>query len=333
MIRYFARLTRPAVIVFDPVDGFARDLRHRGEKPRPLGRVWFDLAERQVGDAWERFPDAVELHTVENPSGYHLFSGRRRGVRRGVRLDLAPGRYRVRVGSDYYQPVVVEAAVPPADPRVPVGVDLRPGYRYPFPPGRPPSGLPGPTLVYGALRNSDGSMMAGAVVVARFQWPPPSPANPSPPFLRQTCRTDAAGQWVIPLPDPPPDPDGPPLTRTGLTLAAALPDGRTVRLPVPNDRVDLGRTTTMRQTALLGRVMGRGGRPVGGAAITVDEEPAGRASSRPDGTWAFYMRPSLRPGQTATVTVTAAAGAAAVARQLTIQTGTDNAVGVFELDR
>ena len=54
MISYSAQLTRPAVVVFDPIDVYARELGFLGEKPRPVGPLTFDLTARQVEGRGER---------------------------------------------------------------------------------------------------------------------------------------------------------------------------------------------------------------------------------------------------------------------------------------
>ena len=339
MIQYTTRLTHPAFLVFDPVDVFARDSGLRGEKPRPISALRFDLLRREVGGNWEPFP--ASLKTVENSSGYHLFFGqtRRPKARRdqpAPRLTLAAGLYEVRVTAAHYQPRTIRARVTAPDRPVEVPVNLLPAYDYPFPSGLTAGGLPGPTLLRGSLRRADGTMIDSAVVGVRFPFPVPQPPPGEPAVVPTdlTCVTDAAGQWVLPIPDPPrPSPDDPPPTDLGVLVRAGF-DGRVIVLL--NGRIPHGTTTSIGQGGLRGRVVRPGGRPAAGVTITAAPEGnaafPGQSRSQADGAWVYYLPPEVRLAVRVVVTATAPDGGSA-AVVTTVQAGQHRPIPDLVLDR
>ena len=135
MIKPLERHQVKATQVIDLTDVYSRDRRVNGQRPRPYGKIQFFIAARIAGGVREDFVTALELHTIVNPSGYHLFFGtyllpdgsKRAGL-------LADGQYVMRVYGQYYQPNEhTDFSIPMPNPNAPLTIDLEAGYAYPFP--------------------------------------------------------------------------------------------------------------------------------------------------------------------------------------------------------
>jgi hypothetical protein len=211
---------------------------------------------------------------------------------------LSDGVYDVQVEADAYRPERILLDVPNPDPGSPIPVPLRPGHGYPFPnraplgdviapgscvPNLQPEGR-GPSLLRGSLHEPDGTPVDGASVIA------PGVAGP---FV-----TGPTGDWVLVLPE---------WRNTGLvTVRVALPDGS--RFDVPRVCVVRGREVALRETALRGWVLQRGG-AVRGAAITVAGRP-GQSTTGADGGWFHYfgLDPAALPAAPAEIVATLPTG-------------------------
>src|SRR5512136_2512017 len=91
-----------AAWIFDLEDRYARDLGFAGRHPKPLEPLKFWLVGQMIGGVRQELPP-VELVTVHNPSGYHLFFNEMKssdGQR--SRVVLPNGQYIVRVTGPYY---------------------------------------------------------------------------------------------------------------------------------------------------------------------------------------------------------------------------------------
>ncbi len=281
MLNIIEQRRTTAAWIFDLEDRFARERGSLGRHPRPLEPLQFWLVGQMVGGIRQDLPP-VELVTVRNPSGYHLFFGEVKSADgRSQRLVLSAGQYIVRVAGPYYQPTeLINTSVPmpnPNDPLsgAPYSHDLEPGYAYPFPTSNPlrPGNIPpgcvgapagrGPTLLRGTLHAISGMGIKGARLQVAGQ--------------SNVYQTDESGQWVLTFPD----------TQTSgpVTVHVDLPDGST--LDVTNVCVVQGCETSLSETALRGWVL-QSGIGVRGASISVSGRPA-RATTSDDGSWFYYL--------------------------------------------
>ena len=281
------QLLRRVSAVFDLTDAYLADRGTAGEHPRPVGRVRFFLTARWDGDVCTPLRRPIELLTTRNPSGFHLFYGRI-VVDGSVRLGPEDGTYTVAVRSDdgSYQEALAKLALPApaAVSLAPYPFALLPAYGYPFPLGSTAPGKLGPTLLRGEVLHPDGR---GAT------WVEVS----SEPAALFSCTTGADGQWVLVYADD--------LPRQPVTVAMKWPGrgfcasceleprGRTRTVKA---EIVPGRTTSVRQTALDGRVFAVNGVPTAGAAIRVVSEVRrpgvpyrGEGLSGTDGLWSFYF--------------------------------------------
>jgi hypothetical protein len=324
------QLGRPAALVFDPVDTFARDFGALGLAPRPQGDLAYSAVARVVGGASQALAPPLRLVTLRNADGYDLFIGlvERPGAP-GRRLPLDAGEYQVRVSSPLYQPLDLDVIVPMPDPRTPTLVELGPGYAYPFPAGRRPGtqtdvGQAGLTLLRGGLGATDGSGIAGAVVSA------------SAFGQAVTYRTDDSGQWVLVFPDPPlpqppqPGDPRPPVTPFPVTVVFDWTgaDGAAVHVEVPGFLVMPAATTGFPQQSLRGDVRKKSGGPLAGAAVTVDGF-GGAVTSGADGSWLYYFRPGQPPAAAGPVTVRAVAGGQELTQTVAVVPGRRTPVPTF----
>jgi hypothetical protein len=294
IIYEFRRLA--ASLIFDPEDHYAREERSvRGPHPRPIGSVKFLVVAQVVNGARQDLPGPVELVVTRNPSGYHLCFGTVKlqpdsVLRQGA---LADGVYRVRVESDFYQPLEMDVTLPRE--HTSYFVDLQPSYAYPFPPThpfRPEPGQPfdctdataprgrGPTLLRGGIFAHDGQGISGATIQVVGQ--------------SNIYMTDESGQWVLWFADTHP---------TGqVTVQFALP-GAGGPVDVPDICVIQGRESSLAQTALRGWVQSDAGLALPGATIVVSGQPGSTTSDR-IGNWFYYFNDLNQPATTVNVTVT-----------------------------
>lgn len=271
------RISRSPALVFDPHDWYAETFLAPGEVKRPGGLVRV-LLTPETPINW-LFRGEAELVTVSSPAGFVAFFDLARAllpptgedteqVPQAIdpprRVELAAGKYQVRVLCPGYQEAVM-ALTRPGDQSI--RVVLLPGPTYPFPTGRRPNSLLGPTLIRGTVVDTAGRALPNVSVEA-------------PALLRQSL-TDAAGQWVLVL-----DPDN------DLTLKPTTPVklifGGGAGLTIPAFDFVVGQETSFPLTSLRGEVRGRDGSPLGAAVVSVDGfAPTSR--SRSDGAWAYFF--------------------------------------------
>jgi hypothetical protein len=253
-------------LVFDLEDRYARDRAARGPHPRPVGPVRIFLAGKVVLGVRQDFPVPYELVTTRNSSGYHIFFGEDRPARGGRRrMGLADGTYVVRVESDFYQAVEREDVVLPSPAiTVPTLFDLEPGPAYPFPTESTLGRSRGPTLLRGTVRRRDGRGIEGALVEV--------------PTKSNRCRTGADGQWVLVFEDTQP--------AGNVTVRFRFP----AVVDIPNVPLVPGRSNSLPETALRGRVLAAGGVPAAGARVRVTGDPA-EAVTAVDGGWTYAFPP------------------------------------------
>ena len=298
----FEILRQAASLIFSPVDAYALEGGLRGPRPRPIGPLKYVLTRRtDSGDPNNLFRP-LELNVVRNDSGFDMFFGIARvatdldnptslepyqpGPGRPRKIQLAPGRYALRVIGLFYAPFTAEVTYP--DPRLnpdPRSVPppksspdidpfpLRPGPLYPFGPGT--------TTLRGVVQDTSGAGVAGAVVSATG--------------VAESYQTDASGQWVLVFPDPPSTPKPPPTTIT-TTVKVLRPDGSSDQTTL---NVAYGASNVLPQTSLRGWVQLRGVGVVGASV----RAGALAVTTRDGGAFAIVFRPDQ---VVATVDVTAA---------------------------
>ncbi len=252
---------RPAALIFDLEDRYARERGVHGRHPRPLGEVRFHLLGAAGG---EPLAAPKELAVRRNPSGFDVwFDELRRPDGTHQRSGLAEGTYAVRVTSDFYQ-IAEQPDVELPQPAQPSFLDLLPGYRYPFPRVSTLGRGRGPTLLRGGLHRADGGGVEDVRVEAEGAL--------------YGYRTDPTGQWVLVFPDQRGDGD--------VTVRFVQPDGAVSEAGgVP---VLQGRDNSLPQTALRGTVLDERGIAVAGAVVEVAGH-RGRSRTGPDGGWGYYF--------------------------------------------
>ena len=245
-------------------DEFAQERGTRGLLPLPIPPLWFSLVAREEQNVMTPLDPPVELRAQTGPTGAYLFADEgRTGDEPPFRIT--PGKYRLRIDSDYYQRLEHVLDWPPEKELL----LLRPGSAYPFPSVTVPSAKL--TLLRGTVvRGAAGEPVEGATVAII------DPAIASP-FV--TARTDANGAWVL-----------------AFRHENAAEINATVRITIGNDPVDVpdvtivpGRDNSLSNTALRGVVQFTNGNAVRGAEVTVDLVPNAAVRTDRDGRWAFHF--------------------------------------------
>lgn len=287
------RRRRVASLVLRPVDALREAMVRPPDERGPLGRVRFCLVGRVDGTEVRPLPPGIKK-PVFNLSGDTAF----------VDLRLPAGTWRLGMErdprdrvADWYEELdaaqrdlVWDPDAPP--PGLPDGTPhparlvelrLRPSPRYPFPPALP--------LVRGTLRWYDGDPLAGAVMREDSALVPVS-------------QVDAGGSWVLAFSAGRPDGNASVRIRLGGVDEDAKADGAAYLAGWPA-RWDVqwrrGATVTLRQPALEGTVLGPGGRPLGGASVTLAGFHGALRTDR-DGRWRYHFPPAT-PAGTADVKV------------------------------
>jgi hypothetical protein len=251
------------------IDQFIQLRGSGGSFPPPLGPVEFEFVASLPQGGTVFLDPPLALTTKTNGGGVFLFTGDGT-IGDSPELRIPPGRYRLQVTSDYYQPATLDLDWPP-DLAAPPTISLKPAAGYPFPDLTMASNQL--TLLSGNLYKSGGnrSPIGGAVVTITF------PAN-NWPF--GSCTTNDNGGWALVIPQ------GSAAPAFNATLHFQLPDNSA--FDVAGIPVQPGQANSLPQTALRGSVLNTTGAPISGAAITVSNIAGSSTSSR-DGTWSFYM--------------------------------------------
>lgn len=281
------RRRRTASLVLRPVDALREALKRPPHERGPLGQVRLRLAGRVEGGQVRPLPRG-SVRTVRNLSGDTVF----------VDLGLPAGTYRLEVERDardprnaFYEeldplqrdlrwdPDTPSPGLPDGRPHVSklVPVLLRPSPAYPFPQGS--------TLVRGTLLWYDGAPLAGAVVGEPAALVRESRADPHGGFVLAFPAASATGPAALQL-------------DTGGADAAGKPSGAAYLAGWPSvwaAQWRRGAAVAMRQAALTGRVLGPGGRPLPGAAVTLVGRP-GAVVADGDGRWQYRFPPATAAG-------------------------------------
>jgi hypothetical protein len=274
MARFRSRFQSP-VLLFDLQDHYARDRAIYGQFPRPLGQIRFEILGRSTGNSPQLWKTYVRLYLVRNDNGDYIWFGKLASQEGVVLHDvLTPGNYVLRISSPFhvYQVNEIDPFVIPGQDTEPDEkirqYDLEPGHAYPFPLVSTLSGGRGATLLRGSLRRTDGRPIAGASVES------------SVPEV-SAFRTDDSGEWILAFPDDHPSGE--------VTLTATLPnDGNPVVITVPDIWIEQGRVSSLRQTALRGRVIDVAQVGIDGATVAV-EGLDGQTRAGTDGIWTYYF--------------------------------------------
>jgi hypothetical protein len=292
-------------------DAFLAAQRAFGRFPAPLGAIECVLVG-QTAPTVRTFDPPRRFHTMRHAGGFLTADGSWSTPDEPAR-PLGPGSYQAEIRGEFYRPFRFQLTwpLPPSDSRIGIGptgtATLLPAPNYPLPDVTTTRFQLGPTIIRGCLLQTDGTPIEGVRVEALnllpFLTPPELPALVDWPFLR--TETNAAGDWSIVLPgrrhiDGSPEvlSLGSPPIQKNITLRFSL-SGGALDVVVP---VTLATDHSVRNTAFRGRVIGRGGRPLAGAAISTSLD-ARQSTSREDGMWLLVF--DLTQFTTAGVTVTA----------------------------
>lgn len=327
------------------VDSLARALRIGGEFPPPLGEIRCEILSA-TAPVVLAFDPPRRLQAFRNRSGYLVLDGSYTNASGPARKwPLAPGSYRVRVSGDLYQDAEFlmvwpprsdgrRVAVPqqPPTPNDPSSVALLPAPSYPFPDVTASRFQLGPTILRGGAHNPDGSPVHGATVevtnVNFFAAPPAGlPPLGTWPFLK--AKTDARGDWTLVLPDrryyeAAPEIPAAPVDKQ-IAVRIQYPAGPVTRQVM----VRLGTEYTVKNTALRGQVLGHGGRPIVGAAISTSVNSL-MSTSRTDGSWFLYFDLNQVAVPNVTVTATTPNGESATASAVPLVPEATAVVPTFE---
>ena len=209
------RAPQPALIL-DPLDMFAARLGVHGRRPAAFGHLGVRVTAAPGGETPPGRGVALDL--VTNPSGYLISFNQvigRDGVLR--RPYFKPGRYSLRVESDYYRPLRLDGVQFGAATAA-ITLPLEPGWRYPFPTAPIINGGAVVTVLKGMVVDGAGRGVAGAVI---------SCADAPPDY-----ETDTTGQFALVFPG----------TWSGTATTLTIGDGTAaplaVDIPVARGRIN-----------------------------------------------------------------------------------------------
>jgi hypothetical protein len=293
----YERFTHAAVFTLGARDRFAEARQPANIIPPVLGGATFFVKER-VSAPVLAFEPPLEFVSWRNGSDFFLFSGETRTPGIGGTRVLAPGRYRWRLETDYYQVDEFVDDWPPAQVYDPAkDRSLLPGPAYPFPNLDMKQRDLGVTLVRGTLLTPDGTGIPNVKVKLIA---PPLAGTPFVPFTE--CVTDDRGEWVLAIVDRQTDDQ---------RAQDPQPDfaNSVIRVNLPVNPYDValaivsGTENSLRQTALRGQVLRANGTAFPGVKIT-NSVTAGESVTRADGQWFLYFE-LRQPAGAVTVTATA----------------------------
>ncbi len=292
VVNTYERFSHTSSWVLAAIDRFAAARVTKIEVPPVLGDVNFFITQRLSAPAAVYEPP-LELISSINRSGYFLLSGEVRKPGRLGTVVLGPGRYRLRVESDYYQTLETpipqfpnELIWPPPELENNTVYDkakdlqLSPGPTYPFPEFLAKQNALAVTLVRGSLFSAGGAPVKGVTVELT------APALPDRFEVFSSCQTNAQGEWVISCIETKPIDMGIPPDFTNSIIRVHLPGPAAYEFPLV---IKPGEENAVPQTALRGRVVNPGGVGLAGVKITTSVE-TGEALTRADGQWFFYYK-------------------------------------------
>jgi hypothetical protein len=246
-------------------DEFAQERGTRGPLPLPIPPLWFSLVARDEQNVMTPLDPPIELRAQTGPTGAYLFADEGH-IDDEPPFRIAPGKYRLRIDSDYYQRLEHDLDWPPGKELL----LLRPGSAYPFPSVTVPGAKL--TLLRGTvLGGAQGEPVENATVAIV------APAIAGP-FI--TARTDANGAWVLAFRQE---------NANDINATIRITIGNDPPIDVPNVKIVPGRDNSLSNTALRGNVLSTTGNAIRDAEITVDLVPNTVVRSDRDGRWAFYF--------------------------------------------
>ena len=264
----FERYVSESAAVITLVDEFARQRGTRGDMPAPIPPLRFSLIAQEIAAVMTPLDPPLGLIAQRSGSGaVYVFANEVRERRGELPFRIAPGRYRLRIEGDYYQPLELDLDWPPTAASL-VPQPLMPGYHYPFPDVTLPSSRI--TLLRGTVvRGVRGDPVANATVTVT-----------NTPAGFTTARTDKSGAWVV-----------------AFRHANANEINATVTISIPGEPdvvvnnvvLKAGRDNALSQTSLRGAVFTTRNTPVRNAEITVDVVPNESVRTGGEGLWTFYF--------------------------------------------
>jgi hypothetical protein len=251
------------------VDQFAQERGTRGLMPGPIPPLRFSLVARQEQFVMTPLDPPITLYGQSGFSGAYVFDDEGR-FGESPRYRIVPGRYTLRIESDYYETLNTDVDWP-ATPATLPPLLLRPANAYPF---------PDVTLTSTRLTLMRGAVMGigSRAPVADARVKAIDPPELSGSFASSV--TDARGSWVLAFRVEDPSP-------VQATVRVTLPDNST--FDVANITILPNADNSVSQTALRGAVLTPGGNPIPNSEITVDAVPNVSVRSGRDGNWAFYL--------------------------------------------
>ena len=254
------------VSIVSLVDEFAQERGTRGPMPVPIPPLRFSLVAREEQNQMEPLDPHIELRAQTGPTGVYLFANEGR-IGDEPWFRIAPGKYTLRIDSDYYQRREDDLEWP-----VPAGtlLFLRPGSAYPFPSVTIPSAHI--TLLRGRVSSgAEGRPVENATVEIV------DPPNLGP-FV--TAQTNAQGAWVLAFRHE---------NAADIDATVRITIGQDPPVDIPNVTIVPGNENSLAQTALRGAVLSPAGDPIRDAEITVDIVPNAVVRTDRHGRWAFYF--------------------------------------------
>jgi hypothetical protein len=309
----FARTSHSRLVGISVTDALRQALRTDGQFPAPVGTIECRVLA-QVAPVARTFDPPRVLSTISKGSVLALDGSWLTADR--LSLALGSGTYQAEIRGEQYRgfPFTLTWPLPEGQSRVatPNGTaQLMPGPSYALPDGSTSRFQLGPTLIRGCLFAEDGQPRARIqveIVGLAFVNVPELPPLGVWPFI--ITETSESGDWALVLPsrryfdataEQWPLNNLPPLPLTStFTIKVSDPPNAPTNVQMP---VEFAAENSLRNTALRGRVSGRGGSPLAGARISTNLN-ARRSVTRPDGTWFLYFDLNQQDASPVTVTAT-----------------------------
>jgi hypothetical protein len=336
-----ARATHSRKVAISMTDALRQALRTDGQFPAPLGAIECRIVA-QTAPVARTFDPPLVLNTI-NKGSVLAIDGWWSTPGRFEALPLGPGSYQAEIRGAQYRVFrfTLNWPLQEGQPRVPIPngtAQLMPGPSYAMPDVTTSRFQLGPTVIRGCLLGEDGQPRPRVPVeVLNFALinPPPSEVPNFDAWPFAVTETSESGDWVLLLPGrryidatpeqwQPANPPPLPLTKK-FTIRLTDPPGTFTDVKLD---VEFAADNSLTNTALRGRVVGRGGRPIVGARISTNLN-ARRSITREDGVWFLYF--DLNQTSTAAaVTATLPNGTAASVPGIPVQQFSTVVVPTFQ---